>query len=346
MMETWESLFLEVAREQGHSEEYINHCLAYASKLHERNLPVIFDFNHLVGYVGWYLLILKESGKDISNCYDVYNIRKKSGGVRQLEAPNHRLKAVQKWVYLNILAKDQSLHECVHGFFPSFEGGNIRNIFTNALPHSNHKWVINIDLKNFFPNIKLDKIEAYFSSLGYVEEVAKILAWLCTYHSRLPQGAPTSPMLSNLIASQMDEELELFCTERSITYTRYADDLTFSGNEADSMPRLKELYAIIYRNGFFVNKKKTKIRKRGMKQTVTGLTVTDGVHVPKAYRKEVWRHLHFCLKFGPYEHYSRMGTDQGYYKSWLLGRIMFIRQIDPQCGNKMLESFNQVNWLI
>ena len=79
---------------------------------------------------------------------------------------------------------------------------------------------------------------------------------------------------------------------------------------------------------------------------MTGLTVTDGVHVPKKYRKEVWRELYFCKKFGVYEHYHNMGTNKGLYKDWLRGRIMFIRQIDPACGNKMLENFNELNWLV
>lgn len=347
MTDTWESLFKERAIEEGRSAEFIEQCLEYAGKLHEHNLPVIFDFVHLAYYLGCYSTKLKGIVANVESHYKTYEIRKKSGGNRKIEAPDKMLKEVQRWIYVNILCRDRSLPACVHGFVPTIgKEGKVRSILTNALPHSGHDWLINLDLKNFFHTVTLDMVKAYFNSLGYEDEVAKTLTALCTLKYRLPQGAPTSPMLSNLIAAKMDAEMMAYCRERGIIYTRYADDLTFSANNNVKIPDVKELYDIIFKNGFVVNRQKTKIRYRGCKKDVTGLTVTSGVHVSKKYRKEVWRELYFCKKFGVYEHYKQMGTDKGLYQAWLRGRIMFIRQIDPVCGNKMLSAFNDLNWLV
>lgn len=347
MTDTWEFLFKERAVEEKHSEEYISQCIEYAGKLHVRNLPVIFDFVHLAYYLGYYSTKLKGIVANVENHYSTYGIRKKSGGKRIIEAPDAMLKEVQRWIYVNILCKDRSIPDCVHGFMPSFgENDKERGILTNAMPHSGHDWLINLDLKDFFHTITLDMVKGYFDSLGYDDEVSKTLTALCTLRSRLPQGAPTSPMLSNLIVAKMDADMMKFCKERGVIYTRYADDLTFSANYDVKIPDLKDLYSIIFKYGFVVNHQKTKVRYKGCKKNVTGLTVTDGVHVPQKYRKEVWRELYFCKKFGVYEHYRNMGTDKGLYKAWLRGKIMFVRQIDPACGNKMLEQFNELNWLV
>lgn len=347
MMDTWESLFKECAAKDNHSDEYLKACLEYAGKLHQRNLPVIFDFVHLAMYLGCYSETLSGIVANVEGHYKEYKIRKKSGGERQIEAPDVILKEMQRWIYINILCKNESIKNCVHGFMPSFKNKNkVRGILTNAAPHAGHDWLINIDLKNFFPTIKLDWVNECFASLGYEEEVVKTLTALCTYKSRLPQGAPTSPMLSNIIATRMDEMMLAFCEKRGIVYTRYADDLSFSANYDVEPPSVEEIYKIVYQNGFVVNRRKTKVRFKGCRQKVTGLTVTNGVHVSKSYKKEIWRELHFCKTFGVYEHYQHMNTQKGLYKDWLRGKIMFVRQIDPTCGNRMLEKFNELNWLV
>ena len=347
MIGTWESLFKERAAEEQHSDEYVVQCLEYARNLHERNLPVIFDFVHLAYYLGLYSERLRGIVANVESHYQPYEIKKKSGGTREIEAPDEMLKDVQHWIYRNILCRDKSIRDCVHGFVPvNNEHDKTRGILSNAVPHSGHDWLINIDLKDFFHTVTLTMVKAYFDSLGYEDEVSKTLTALCTYKSRLPQGAPTSPMLSNIIATKMDVAMLAYCKERGITYTRYADDLTFSANSDVEVPPLKDLYDIVFKHGFVVNRQKTKVRGKGYKKEVTGLTVTNGVHVPKKYRKEVWRELYFCKRFGVYEHYHNMGTDKGLYKDWLRGRIMFIRQIDPACGNRMLAQFNELNWLV
>ena len=322
-------------------------CFEYAGNLHQRNLPVIFDFVHLAMYFKCSSEVLKGVVANVERHYNEYKIRKKAGGDRPIEAPDYLLKDIQRWIYINILCKDTSINDCVHGFIPkSMNKDKVRGVLTNAAPHAGHDWLINIDLKNFFHTVKLDKVKDYFSSLGYENEVVKTLTALCTYKSRLPQGAPTSPMLSNIIASTMDVMMLKYCNKRGIVYTRYADDLTFSANSDVEVPPIEDIYKIVYLNGFKVNRMKTKVRYKGCRQEVTGLTVTNGVHVSQRFKKEILRELHFCKKFGIYEHYKHLNTTKGLYKEWLRGKIMFVRQIDPACGNKMLEQFNELNWLV
>lgn len=347
MTDTWESLFKERAVENNHTEDYMVACFEYAGNLHQRNLPVIFDFVHLAMYFKCSSEVLKGVVANVERHYDEYKIRKKAGGDRPIEAPDYLLKDIQRWIYINILCKDTSINDCVHGFIPkSMNKDKVRGVLTNAAPHAGHDWLINIDLKNFFHTVKLNKVKDYFSSLGYEDEVVKTLTALCTYKSRLPQGAPTSPMLSNIIASTMDVMMLKYCNKRGIVYTRYADDLTFSANSDVEVPPIEDIYKIVYLNGFKVNRMKTKVRYKGCRQEVTGLTVTNGVHVSQRFKKEILRELHFCKKFGVYEHYKHLNTTKGLYKEWLRGKIMFVRQIDPACGNKMLEQFNELNWLV
>lgn len=259
MTDTWESLFKECAEEFNHSENYLEECFVYAGNLHQRNLPVIFDFVHLAMYFGCLAETLKGMVANVERHYTEYTIRKKSGGDRLIEAPDHLLKEIQQWIYINIPCKDKSINDCVHGFIPAFKNKNkVRSILTNAAPHVGHDWLINIDLKNFFHTVKLNRINDYFRSLGYEEEVVKTLTALCTYKSRLPQGAPTSPMLSNIIASKMDEMMLEYCKKRGIIYIRYADDLTFSADYDVEVPPIDDIYKIVYLNGFNVNRMKTK----------------------------------------------------------------------------------------
>ena len=344
MEQTWESLFSEQAEIEGHSQQYISECLAYAGILHSHNVPVIFDKLHFFSFFpdikkGRMEMFLLNLG-----CYKNYSIRKKAGGVRMISAPYSDLKRVQRWVYENILLKGlSSVSPCAEGFMPK-DKDDIRNIVTNARRHARSKWLINVDIQNFFDSIKYDSVWEYFSKLGYEKEVADVLAKICTYQFRLPQGAPTSPMLSNLIVRSMDDAFVELASKCNCIYSRYADDITLSGNSDSIMPSMRDIYQIVYAHHFCPNKKKTKISFSCDRQMVTGLTITDGVHVPKKYRKDVWKELYCCKKFGVVNHIAYRHSNQGMYKYWLLGRIMFVKSVESECGEKMLQEFNSINW--
>lgn len=348
LLQTWESLFKDEALKQNHSPEFIDRCLEYASKLRQNNMPVIFNVSHFSEIVGCERLT--EHYRCIAKQYATYNIRKRNGkGEREINAPRSELKDIQKWIYKNILLRDASVRGNVYSFLP--KGYNNRghiSIKENAEPHAGHIWLINIDLKDFFGSIRIERVQDYFRNIGFIDEVADLLATLCCYKCKLPQGASTSPMLSNIIASNLDDTMTEISAAYNATYTRYADDMTFSGIEKEIIP-INIIYDAINKCGFKPNYKKTKIKLKGTRQMVTGLTTTNSVNVPKAYRKEVWRELHFLKKFGFESHLKKhqeiIGKEIGFYKQWLLGRIMYIRSVNETCGNKMLDEFNSVGML-
>lgn len=341
MKETWESLFKKEAKRQGHSDVFIQACIEYASKLHANNMPIIFDFKHLATIFDIEAKNLYFLCKNVDLNYMTYGIRKKSDPkkMRMLTAPNWSLKKIQKWVFKNILMNDESVSEHAHGFVKK------KSVLSNAKVHEGAKWMLCMDLKDFFDNVRKNKVYSYFKSLGYEKSVAEALATLCTFQNHLPQGASTSPSLSNLIAREMDDEIHRYCEGHGFVYTRYADDITIS-SRTDDAPSVRVVNEIVCKHGFRVNRMKTKLRHHGQRMEVTGLTIGDGVHVPKSYKKEIFRELHFCEVHTPTVHSKTMYPDKMFYKEWLLGRIQYVRSVDVAAGNKMLERFNRLNWIL
>lgn len=364
MEETWEFLFKSQSEEDGHTERYIEECLDYGKHLLSKNLPIIFDTDHLALLLNLTTDELKYITDNSVRMYRTFDLEKSDNkSKRTINAPFPRLKFIQQWINVNILCRDKNILPCCQAFMPQDLLGK-RDIKTNALPHVGCKWLLNMDLKNFFPNITYKQVYAYFYQLGYIEEVARALSQLCCKDFRVPQGAPSSPMLANHIARSMDEDIQAYCKSHGFIYTRYADDITISGNEyVDAKSLINDMEAIIFKNDFWVNRKKTKFRVRGNRQSVTGLTIDHGVHVPKSYRKDILKELHCCLKFGPTKHIAfrdqkrreKMKSkgiadekikDLGFYRQWLLGRIMYVRSIEPETGKKMLEQYNQIHWIL
>lgn len=344
MKQTWKSLFKNTATLEGHSEEYINECFSYADTLLENNLPVVFDVKNLLILWGDERY---ERVQDFSWAYTEYKIRKKRGGSRTIHAPHPFLKWRQKWILTNVLEPMAiCLSDSVHGFVKR------RSIKTNAEPHANKNWLINIDISAFFDSITYEQVRELFIGVGYSDEVANYMSLLCTRynkyskHRTLPQGAPTSPMLANLIVKAMDSELGDLAGSHGSIYTRYADDITISGNQKIIPIRVRDVSVILHKYGFKINKSKTRIRHKGNRMEVTGLTVSNGVHVPKQYRNEVLRELYFARKYGVDQHCKKKGYTKGFYKEWLLGRIRFIHSIDKLAGDKMLTKFNEIKWLL
>lgn len=341
MKDTWESLFKKEAKKQGHSDAFIQECINYASKLHANNVPVIFDFKHLATIFDienknfFYLC------KNIWAQYTTYPIKKKSNpkDPRWLTAPNWILKKMQLWILHNILLRDSSVSDCAHGFVKH------KSIVTNAKVHEGAKWMLCMDLKDFFDAVRKNKVYEYFESLGYEKSVVEALATLCTYKNHLPQGAPTSPCLSNLVAREMDVDIEAYCQKNGFIYTRYADDITIS-SKTDIVPGKKEINDIVRKHGFRVNHAKTRLRHQGQRMEVTGLTIGRGVHVPKAFKKAIFRELYFCKVLTPNVRSSTKYPGKMFYREWLLGKIQFVKSVDQEAGEKMLKQFNELNWVL
>lgn len=228
--------------------------------------------------------------------YIHYTIPKKKSGKREIYAPQEDLKRLQK--RLNYFLQGYYLCSCpneVHGFvIQPYYLGKTCNILENAKPHVKKKYVLNIDLKDFFPSISAKRVKELFLSeiFNFNEEIATALTLLTTFKGKLPIGAPTSPVLSNYICLALDKDLLEFSTVHELTYTRYADDLTFSSNYLITSDHILDIINIIKNQNFSINEKKLRLQTSNQKQSVTGLTVNDKVNVDRKLLKKVRAMLH------------------------------------------------------
>lgn len=224
------------------------------------------------------------NGITIEYKYENFKIPKKSGrGRREINAPNHSLKVLQRSVYHKLL-KRLHLHQAATAYIPG------KSIFDNALPHVRQEVVINIDLKDFFGSVSSDKVYRYWHLLGWDVETSIILKNICCYKGSLPQGSPTSPALSNLCNQLLDARLEGLARRNKGQYTRYSDDLTFSFSNPYIHRRgiLEQIHQILDSEGYKIQeKKRIRIQRSHQRQTTTGLVVNDKVNLPKEMRKRI-----------------------------------------------------------
>lgn len=244
-------------------------CQIYIGAKNEYGVPLIKNEQALVD-----ILKLENVKDNAYNEFFIYGKQKE----RHIVAPSRKLKERQRWILKNILSCVE-IKDCVHGFVKG------KSIVTNAKCHVAKKEILCLDISDFFPSTKLSKVIDVFKKLGYIDAVAEYLATLCTYNGELPQGAPTSPALSNIIFTTIDEQLMLFAKENDLTYTRYADDLTFSTNSNNIEEFIDEIECIINEFGYTLNKNKTHIMKDNYRKMVTGLVVNETVKVPKKFKK-------------------------------------------------------------
>jgi retron-type reverse transcriptase len=216
--------------------------------------------------------------------YNTYKIPKKSGGERQIEDPHPVLKMAQR-VFLAELNERAKLHESCHGFRIG------KSIITNAAPHVGQPVVLNLDLKDFFPTVSTKRICGILKSLGYQGQELRFLTDMTTYEGRLPQGAPTSPILANISCWKLDIRLSCIAKAWNAAYTRYADDISFSG-PVEITKLIPLIGKIVREEGFRLALPKLRIHRKGARQDVTGLTVNTQVSVPRAIRRRLRAAVH------------------------------------------------------
>jgi retron-type reverse transcriptase len=286
--------------------------------------------------------------------YKRFYIAKKSGGKRMISAPMPRLKKAQYWVLDHILNK-VSLSEHAHGFVSK------KSIVSNALPHLKADILINLDLKDFFPTITFPRIKGVFRKLGYSEQIATLFALLCsepeaeavemdnqTFYTatsvrKLPQGAPTSPAITNILCRRLDKRLSGLAKKYHFTYTRYADDLSFSAHQSEEKNAHKLLSCIrkvLQSENFHLHPDKLKIMRKGARKEVTGIVVNDKPGI-KAKEYDKFRALLYQIE--------KTGTLEG--KHWnnsknllaaIKGYANFIAMVDPAKGNPLVERANAI----
>ena len=222
--------------------------------------------------------------------YREFSIRKKNGGTRTISRPPGRLLWLQRQLY-GLLRSRYLAKDCVHGFVPD------RSIVSNAIRHTGRRFVVNVDLADFFPSIHIGRVIGVFRSHPFVfgDAAATVLAQICCRSDgQLPQGGAMSPLLSNLVCRGLDSDLLTFAQRHKIRYTRYADDLTFSSARPSLSPALvvaspdsvdvgQELQQVVSGHNFVINPSKLRVRTQSRRQEVTGITVNAFPNIPRDY---------------------------------------------------------------
>ncbi|OQB13599.1 MAG: Reverse transcriptase (RNA-dependent DNA polymerase) [Firmicutes bacterium ADurb.Bin193] len=324
-------------RESGYGKHYSEKCIEYARRLIENNLPVIFDIDHFSLVSGAPKeLILKILFAD-SNYYSLAQIPKKSGGFRDLHIPSVELKYLQCWILDNILIKVQ-ISPYATGFC------NNKSIIDNAKMHIGSECILNMDIKDFFPSIKFTMVFRIFAYYGYTKELSFVFAKLCTYEDSLPQGSPASPCISNIVSLRIDKRLSLLAEKYNACYSRYADDITFSGN--GGIKKLIEITAkILTEEGFSLNTKKTRMQFSHQRQEVTGLIINGGtIRVNKKYKRDLYQICYYCKKFGVDSHLQKIKCNKSFYKEHLYGKAYFVNMVEPEEGKKLFKILNEIQW--
>jgi RNA-directed DNA polymerase len=314
------------------SERYRATYLDYINCLAEGGLPPILSFTHLAEILGITPTVLREYTFRTQYFYSEFGIPKRSGGTRLISSPFVELALIQKWIAENILVTfDESI---VPGAVGYRKGHSILN---HVLPHKDSSCLLKLDLKDFFPSISVRRVTLIFLSVGYSIKVARTLAALVTKDGGLPQGACTSPQLSNIYMRDFDAEMADFCAKRGLIYTRYADDIVISGGESllISVEAIEEFF---FRHHLVLNATKTRLYRRPNEvRFITGLILNSGiVRLPKAMRRQIRTEAYELAKeLGRFNSPSLLGSQtSGFVQDPLflervLGKLNYWSFIEP-----------------
>ena len=268
--------------------------------------------------------ILYSISNRIERNYKVYKIKKNNGNYRTIYSPNNQLKIIQKNILKNILN-----HRSISKYAKAYHKGI--SLKDNASPHLNQKKILKLDIIDFFESIEYPAIySSCFNEAYFPKTIGHLLTYLCTYESRLPQGAPTSSYISNLVMKDFDEELGKWCEEHNINYTRYSDDMTFSGdfNPTEVIHKVRKM---LYKLNLKINNKKIHVISNSQQQNVTGIVVNNKIQVSSKYRNNIRQEIYYIKKFGLKEHLTKIDYQKNptKYLNSLTGKINYVLSIDP-----------------
>lgn len=272
--------------------------------------------------------ITRNKRKDVkySNYHTVIIHRGRGHRNRTIHIPNNFLKLVQRRIL------DRYLYQLeVSDYSTAYSKGS--SLLDNASPHIGKECILKLDISHFFDSIDDDMVYLVMKQLRFSVPATSLLTNICTYNGQLPQGAPTSPYIANLVMKHFDEKIGQWCKERNITYTRYCDDMTFSGDKADirRVHIVRKVKSMLYRMGFALNDNKTVYITSSQQQRVTGVVVNEKATLSRNQRRAIRQEVYYCQKYGVKESLRRKGIDisPDRYLYSLLGRISFALQIDP-----------------
>ncbi len=264
---------------------------------------------------------LRKLLKDSSRYYDRFQIRKRRGGLRTISAPEAPLIDIQRRIYM-LLGKVQ-----VHPAAMAFRAGH--SVADNAGIHLGQPNLLKVDIQSFFGSILQFKVVPVFVKLGYNRDMAEQLARLCCLNGRLPQGAPTSPILSNAVVYEMDVQLSQLARRHGLNYSRYADDMVFSGSFA-----MNDIYydvrQIIRDHGFSLNEQKTQYLEEKQRKIITGVSISSGKPtLPKARKRALRQNVHYLLTRGVDAHKAHIQSTDPLYVQRIIGHLCFWYLVEP-----------------
>lgn len=254
--------------------------------------------------------------------YKLVTIPKKNGGTREVYAPKDNLKWCQHYIAENYLG-DYPVSKYATAYQKN------KSILDNANVHCGKKYILKLDIEDFFGSIGFDKVYSVFYRY-YPADVSKLFAEICTFRDFLVQGSPASPVISNIVMYNFDMIIGKWCDERGISYTRYCDDLTFSSDE-----KLYVVYhktkSLLLKYGFYLNNKKTHFVSNYHQQNVTGIVVNEKPQVSSSYRRKLRQEIYYCNKYGIESHINKIGLDYTVdeYKMLINGKINYVLSINP-----------------
>ena len=270
-----------------------------------------------------YIKTIYSVSNNIEKNYKIYKIKKHNGKYRTIYEPNLILKQIQKQILVTIL-NNKSISKYAKAYHKGIA------LKDNAISHINKEMILKLDIKDFFENISfLDIYNSCFPIEYFPKSVGMILTYLCTYDNHLTQGSPTSAYISNLVMKEFDEELGNWCDLMNISYTRYSDDMTFSGkfNPSELITKVRKM---LYKLGLELNNDKIHIVHKSSSQNVTGIVVNEKMQVNIKYRNKIRQEIYYIKKFGLSSHLKKcdINIDSKRYLNILYGRILYVLQIN------------------
>lgn len=306
-------------------------------RTHNANFPFVFDTYQLSSFLGLGRKKLFDLVKNCDSHYREITLKKKNGKSRIIHAPDSALKAVQRKILDEILVKLPA-----SPYATAYVKG--KSLTENAAPHVGKRYLLKLDITDFFGSICFAEVySAAFNTKYFPKQIGAMLTTLCCRMDVLPQGAPTSPALSNLVMRDFDDNIGCWCNKRGIAYTRYCDDMTFSSDKP-LFAVYQKVKSMLEERGFDLNEQKTHFLTNATRQSVTGLTVNEKVTVAKEYKRKLRQEVYYALKFGltnslqfsqqnglsdSLKDSSLVSEETHHYFNCLVGKLRYVLQIEP-----------------
>ncbi|MCT3800285.1 reverse transcriptase [Elizabethkingia anophelis] len=317
---TYKNKFTEKAAKMKMSDLDILDCLNYAEPLIKNKIPVIYNTTHFSKLVGVRKAYIKRVSIYTKSYYRSFEIAKRSGKSRMISEPLPNLKLIHSFILEEILNNVP-----ISSFAKAYKRKS--SIKENIRFHVNQKYVLTIDIENFFNSISKEMVEKVFLELGYSELLSDLFSKLCTLNDVLPQGAPTSPYISNIVLKSFDKKIADYCLTKGIKYTRYADDITLSG-DFDT----KEAFTFVEQNineiGLSINKTKTRVMTKDMSQVVTGIVVNEKAQISRKERNKLRQNIYYLKKYGLDNYISHEKIEKNNFLFHIYGKISYVSYIN------------------